>query len=291
MRVLRPGDWPEALRLRSAEGAAIAIAGGTDVMVAMRREHMRPEALLDLSHVHTLKRCHVGAGYVHIGSGVTYTYINEHLSGRLPGLAEAAGGIGSRQVRNRGTIGGSLGTASAAGDVHPVLIACGADIKLSSAGGSRWVPAAGFYLPAGRTALGTGELIEAVRVPVSGGFQRYAKIGRRRGVVKAICSVATVLDSSHRRVRVGIGAPGMVPLRALAAEELLTDTALWRNRTALSGDLLEEFGQLTAQAADPHTDLAATAAYRRHAIAVLARRGLVDVWGRYRESGPVCGSA
>jgi CO/xanthine dehydrogenase FAD-binding subunit len=263
-------------------------------MVALKREHVRPEALLDLNRVHALKRCHTGAGYVHIGSGVTYTYLSEHLSASLPGLAAAAGGVGSRQVRNRGTIGGSLGTASAAGDIHPMLLACGAAIKLSSAVGSRWVPAEDFYFPAGHTALSADELIEAVRVPLSDGFQRYTKIGRRRGAVKAICSVATVLDSSHMRVRVGMAAPGMVPCRVLAAEELLADEAPWRDRAALDGELLEEFSRLTAQAAqaaltvqaaDPHTDLAASAAYRRHAIAVLARRGLADVWGRHRESG------
>lgn len=285
MRVLRPRDWREALSLRSAEQTAMAIAGGTDVMVALNEGHIRPQALLDLSHVDPLRRCYARGGYVHIGSGATYTYINERLSDCLPGLSAAAGGIGSRQVRNRGTIGGSLGTASPAGDIHPMLLACDAEIKLSSAEGSRWVPAGGFYFPASRTALRPGELIEAVRVPLSIGFQRYTKIGRRRGVVKAICSVATVLDSRHMRVRVGLAAPGMVPRRVVAAEGLLTDVALWHDRTALGGELLEEFGRLVAMAADPATDFAATAAYRRYAIAVLARRGLEDVWGRYRESG------
>jgi CO/xanthine dehydrogenase FAD-binding subunit len=284
--VLRPRDWHEALSLRSARETAVPIAGGTGVMVAMQRDDLRPEALLDLSRIPELRRCRAEADHIHIGSGVTYTYISERLSASLPGLAAAAGGVGSRQVRNRGTIGGSLGTASAAGDIDPVLLACGADIKLTSAGRSRWVPAGDFYLPAGRTALGVGELIEAVRVPVSPGFQRFTKIGRRRGVVKAICSVAMVLDRAAMRVRVGMAAAGMVPCRVPAAEELLADAALWRGRTPLGGELLEQFGRLVARTADPGSDHAATAAYRRHALAVLARRGLADVWGRYRESEP-----
>lgn len=293
MRILRPDDWSEALSLRSAQQTAMAIAGGTDVMVAMKRDNVRPDALLDLSRVQALRRCRARASHVDIGSGVTYTYISEHLPACLPGLAAAAGGVGSRQVRNRGTIGGSLGTASATGDIHPVLLACGADIKLASAGGSRWVPAEDFYLPAGRTQLGAGELIEAVRVPISNGFQSFTKIGRRRGMVKAICSVATVLDGSNMRVRLGMAAAGMVPCRILGAEELLSDVGLWRDKAPLGGELLDEFSRLTAQTAlaaqaaqapDPGPDRAATVAYRQRALAVLARRGVADVWGRYCES-------
>jgi CO/xanthine dehydrogenase FAD-binding subunit len=145
-----------------------------------------------------------------------------------------------------------------------------------------------FYLGAGMTMLAADELISQVRVPVAAGPQSFAKVGRRRGVVKALCSLAMAVDARRKRVGVGIGALGPPPCRARGAEDLLrvelTRMDLWDSRARLCRELLDQFGQSVALAIEPHTDLLATAAYRRHAIAVLARRSLDDIWQAYRVS-------
>lgn len=286
MRILRPRDWAEALAVRATYPEARPIAGGTDVMVAITLGHLRPEALLDLSRVRGLGAWRIEADCVYLAAGVTYTSLGERLAGRLPGLGAVASRVGSRQVRNRGTIGGSLGTASWCGDLHPMLLATDATIELGSSRGSRLVAADRFYLDRGVTALGADELIIGVRVPTVIGAQWFTKIGRRRGMVKPLCSVALVLDAGRERVGVGVGATGPVPLRPVGAEdflrERLSEANLWRSGARLSDDLVAEFGRLAALATEPDTDWQASAAYRRHAVAVLAQRGLQQSWAARR---------
>jgi CO/xanthine dehydrogenase FAD-binding subunit len=290
MRILQPRDWAEALAARATHPEAMPIAGGTDVMVAMRLDHLRPEALLDLSRVRGLDSWQIEPGCVYLAAGVTYTSLEERLAGWLPGLGAVAREVGSRQVRNRGTIGGSLGTASSRGDLHPMLLAAGATIELESSRGSRSVAASRFYLGRGATTLAPDELIAGVRVPIVDGAQWFTKIGWRRGAVKALCSVALVLDADRQRVGLGIGAAGPVPLRAACAEDFLCarlgEARLWRCATPLPDDLVAEFGRLAALASQPDTDLQASAAYRRRAVAVLAQRGLRQGWAAHRRREP-----
>jgi CO/xanthine dehydrogenase FAD-binding subunit len=291
MRILQPRDWAEALAARAAHPEAIPIAGGTDVMVAMKLDHLRPEALLDLSGVRGLDSWHIGPDCAYLAAGVTYTTLEERLPGWLSGLGAVAREVGSRQVRNRGTIGGSLGTASSRGDLHPMLLAAGATIELESSRGSRSVAASNFYLGRGLTALAPDELIAGVRVPIVDGAQWFTKIGWRRGVVKPLCSVALVLDVGRERVGLGIGAVGPVPLRAACAEDFLSarlgEARLWRCAAQLPDGLVAEFGRLAALATQLDTDGQASAAYRRHAVAVLAQRGLRQGWAAHRGRGPL----
>jgi CO/xanthine dehydrogenase FAD-binding subunit len=290
MRVYRPRDWDEALTIRSTYVDALPIAGGTDVMVALNRDHLRPPALLDLSRIAGLADWCEEEGRVHLGCGTTYTDVCELHAARLPGFAMVARGVGSRQVRNRGTLGGSLGTASAAGDLHPMMLAADADVEVRSRRGSRWIPAWRFYSESGsrRTALDPDELITGIRVPVPAGPQRFVRIGRRRAMVKTMCSVAVVLDVRNRRVRVGVGAVGVVPCRAFAAEEVLAaeiGANAWDSREGLQDKCVQKFADLVVRSVDAHTDLRATAAYRRHALGVLARRSIRDIWNDRQSEG------
>jgi CO/xanthine dehydrogenase FAD-binding subunit len=284
VQVVRPQSWHEALAVRSELPGATPIAGGTDVMVAMKLRHFRPEVLLDLSRVPGSERYRIGPGSVHCGPRVCHTTVDERLYRHLPGLALAARSIGSRQVRNRGTIGGSLGTASAAGDLHPMLLAAGADIELSSVRGSRWVPADGFYRDGGGTVLGTDELITAVRVPLAAGPQRFQKIGRRQGQVKSLCSFALTLDRNERRVRAAVGAYGEAPVRILAAEQLLEDSRVLYGAQTLPVALVAEFGRLAATATTPVAG-GVGADYRRRAVSVLAARNLTQAWDMFLAEG------
>jgi CO/xanthine dehydrogenase FAD-binding subunit len=275
---LRPTNWPEALAAKAERPDAVPIAGGTDVMVELNFDRRRPPALLDLTGVPELSRWERADGTVRLGAGVTYRRIIEELAGPLPGLAAAARTVGSPQIRNRGTVGGNLGSASPAGDAHPPLLAAGAVVEAASLRGVRRIPIVEFFAGPKRSALAPDELVAAVHVPVADGPQQFAKIGTRNAMVIAVCSFALAVDPVRRRVGTGIGSAGPTPLRATEAADLLAGALPWDGPGQLDDGLARRFGDLVAAAASPIDDVRGTAAYRRHALAVLARRTLTWAW-------------
>jgi CO/xanthine dehydrogenase FAD-binding subunit len=277
MDFLQPTTWGDALIAKAEHPDAVPIAGGTDVMVGLNFGQSPPAALLDLTHIRELDDWTTQDQALSIGSGVTYRRVIHQFAGRAPALAAAARTVGSPQIRNRGTIAGNLGTASPAGDAHPPLIATGAQVEVESVRGRRLIDIDDFFLGVKRNALAGDELIRAVRMPVAAGPQHFAKVGTRTAMVIAICSVAVALHPQDRRVGVGIGSAAPTPVRARAAE-LLAATHLPWSGGALDDDLARTFGDLVAQAASPIDDLRGSAPYRRHALAVLARRALVWTW-------------
>lgn len=285
---LSPTTWPEALAARAAHPNAIAVMGGTDVMVDLNFGRMRPIALLDLSRIRELTDWSTTArGRIRIGAGVTYGRTITELGGRLPGLAMAARTVGSPQIRNKATVGGNLGTASPAGDAHPPLLACDTVIELASARGVRMVPADEFYAGTRRTCLAPDELIAAIHIPPAEGPQQFSKVGPRNAMVIAVCAFGLALRPRGRLVGAAIGSAAPTPRRAAAAEtflgEELTAAGMWESPRPLRDSVLDRFGELVGAAADPIDDVRGTAAYRRHALAVLARRALGWAWRDYCE--------
>jgi CO/xanthine dehydrogenase FAD-binding subunit len=289
---LRPASWAEALALKAERPAALPIAGGTDVMVELNFGRARPAALLDLTAIPELAAWHADDSdpdRIRIGAGMTYARIIEELGGLFPGLAIAARTVGSPQIRGRGTIGGNLGSASPAGDLHPPLLASGsAEVWVESAReGARPVPVGDFFTGPKTSALRPDELIREVRV-TAGGHEQFAKIGTRNAMVIAVCSFALTLHARDRTVGTGIGSAGPTPLRAPDAEEFLAAELDWDGARALDERVARRFGELVAAAARPIDDVRGTAAYRRHALAVLARRTLGWVWDDYRGGARAC---
>jgi CO/xanthine dehydrogenase FAD-binding subunit len=283
MEFLRPTTWAEALAAKAEQPEAVPIMGGTDVMVEINFDVRRPPALLDLTRVAELSEWSVCDGVHRVGAGVTYTRIVEELGAALPGLAQASRTVGSPQIRNRGTVGGNLGAASPAGDSHPPLLAGGALVEVASRdGGVRMIPAEEFYTGVKRSALRPDELIRAVHVTTATGPQYFSKVGTRNAMVIAVCSFAVALHPGRRHVGTGIGSAAPTPRRAAEAEEFLAAELDWTAR--LDGALLQRFGELCAGAAAPIDDVRGTADYRRHAIAVMARRTLTWAWNDYRRA-------
>ena len=287
MEFLQPRSLPEALAVKAERPEAVAIAGGTDMMVELNFDRRRPEVVLDLTRVPELAGWSRQDGAVRVGAGVTYTRMVVELADDLPGLAIAARTVGSPQIRNRGTIGGNLGSASPAGDCHPPLLAAGGEVEVVSAsGGSRRVPVDSFFTGPKQSALAPEELICAVHVPAAAGPQQFAKVGTRNAMVIAVCSFGLALDPPRGRVGTGIGSAGPTPLRAREAEEFLQGVlgseGLWHSRGPLPEAALGRFGELVAGAARPIDDVRGTAAYRVHALGILARRTLTWAWDRYR---------
>ncbi len=288
MEFLQPGNWAEALAAKAAYPDALPIQGGTDVMVDLNFGRSRPPALLDLNRVSELAEwAQAPDGRIRLGAGVTYARVIEELGALLPGLAMAARTVGSPQIRNRGTVGGNLGAASPAGDSHPPLLASGAEVEVASVRGIRVIGADDFYTGPKRNALAPDELIAAILVPPAAGPQQFAKVGTRNAMVIAVTAFCMALSIPMRTVGTGIGSAGPTPLRARAAEEFLAgaleEAGLWESRGGLPEPVAAEFGRLVAAAAAPIDDVRGSAAYRRHALAVLARRTLGWCWQEYRE--------
>jgi CO/xanthine dehydrogenase FAD-binding subunit len=278
---LRPTSLAEALAAKSANPDAVPIAGGTDVMVELNFDHRRPSALLDLTRVGELAEWSVTAAGTRLGAGVPYTRIIAELGDRLPGLAMASRTVGSPQIRNRGTVGGNLGASSPAGDTHPVLLATDAVVEVASVRGSRQVPIGEFYRGVKRNALEPDELIVAVHLPDGGGPQQFSKVGTRNAMVIAVCSFGLALHPGQQRVGAGIGSAGPTPIKAVAAERFAAEELSWDSPKPLTDSVARRFGELVAEAATPIDDVRGTAAYRRHALAVLARRTLTWAWKDY----------
>jgi CO/xanthine dehydrogenase FAD-binding subunit len=278
MEFVQPTTWPEALAARAERPGALPLWGGTDVMVDVNFGRSRPETVLDLTRVRALARWERRDGRLRIGAGVSYATVIAELGDELPGLARASRTVGSPQIRNRGTIGGNLGSSSPAGDALPPLFACDAEVELASARGSHRVPVAEFVTGPKRNTLEDDELIAAVWIPPATGAQGFSKVGTRNAMVIAVCSFALALRPEMRRVGTCIGSAGPVPLRAVEAESFAAAELDWDARGPLAPSVLTRFGELVGRAARPIDDVRGSAAYRRHALSVLARRSLAWAW-------------
>jgi len=276
MEFLQPHKWREALEARAADPAALPIWGGTDVMVELNFARRRPEALLDLTRVAQLTEWGTDDGWVRIGAGVTYARAITELGALLPGLAMASRTVGSPQIRNRGTIAGNVASSSPAGDALPPLYASGAEVELASVRGERRVRVEDFISGPKRNGLGDDELIAAVWIPRAGGPQQFAKVGTRNAMVIAVCSFALALEEG--RVRTCIGSAAPTPRRAPDAEAFAAGALDWAGGSPLGAEVAGRFGELVAAAASPIDDVRGSAAYRRRALSVLARRTLQWAW-------------
>ncbi len=293
MEFSQPRDLGEALAIKAASPEAVPIAGGTDVMVELNFDRRRPDLLLDLSRVAELTGWAEADGWLRVGAGVTYAELtgergngSGELGRRLRGLALAARTVGSPQIRNRGTIGGNLGSASPAGDCHPSLLAAGAEVEVTSVRGSRRIGVDDFYTGVKRNAAAPDELITAIWVRPPPGPEQFAKIGTRNAMVIAVAAFGLALHPDRGTVGTGIGSAAPTPVRAREAETflagVLAESRLWESRLAVPEPAVREFGRLVSAAARPIDDVRGTAAYRRHSLGVLARRTLSWAWQEFR---------
>ena len=255
MDVLTPRTLDDAVRLKSELPEGVPIQGGTDVMVELNFDRARPAALLNLNELSDLRGWSFAEGELWLGSGLTYAEaMASPLAEDMPALAEAARTVGGPQIRNRGTIGGNLGTASPAGDALPPLLVCGAEVQLVSVRGERKVPLHEFLVGAKRNALAADELIFGVCISQKPGRQTFMKVGPRNAMVIAVVSLALRVDGE---LTAAYGSAGPVPgvVRAPLDEA-------------------DSFPERVAAAASPIDDVRGTAAYRRHALRVLTKRAL-----------------
>jgi CO/xanthine dehydrogenase FAD-binding subunit len=238
---------------------ATPLAGGTDLMVEVNFGHVRPEHLVALRRVAELKEWEGSR----LGAGISWRRIEREGP---KGLAEAARTVGSPQIRNAGTLGGNVGTASPAGDGLPFLAAVDASIELISATGGRSLSWEEFFVGVKKTSRRDDELIAAVHLPEPlPERQAFGKIGVRNAMVIATVN-CVVTRADEGRTTVALGSVAPTPIRARQAETMISSVIKPGERD------LTEFQRLVSEEVRPITDHRSTEEYRRHGAGVLARR-------------------
>ena len=272
MPVFIPSSLAEATQLLSNNPGAHLLTGGTDMMVEVNFNHRHPETVIALRNIPEIQQWSVDAasGIVHIGSSVPYaTMEHGELAQALPALAEAARTVGSPQIRAAGSIGGNLGTCSPAGDSLPVLSALDAVVHLRSDTSSRSVSFAEFMVGPKKNSRMANEIITGVSIPMTNGWQGYAKVGVRNAMVISVASVCLAIHDG--KVRVALGSVGPTIIRC-------TESEAWINSVGLENvnqSIAKEFGEHVRTESRPIDDHRSTAEYRRHAVGVLAARLLL----------------
>lgn len=267
------------------DGSSTPLAGGTDLMVQVNERHRpAPERVVVVNRIPELRTWSHDpvARTLTLGAAVTWSEIEQHpIAEWVPSLAQAARTVGSPQIRHAGTIGGNLATSSPAGDGLPPLASLGAVVHLRAASGARSVPFSEFMVGPKRTARRSDELITAVTVPVVEGWQGYSKVGVRNAMVISTASAALVVDRSVGTARLSLGSVGPVIIRCDDAEAWLADRVDLRSLDPVVPDaIVTEFASKVRDAARPIDDHRSTAAYRRHAVGVLAARLLRGAFPR-----------
>jgi len=271
MTVLLPKSIDEATRMLADTSSATLLTGGTDVMVEINFNHRKPESIIALRHVAELQTWSINEsnGTVFIGASVPYKSMESGpLANAIPALAQAARTVGSPQIRAAGSLGGNLGTCSPAGDSLPVLSALDATIHLASASGTRTSSFADFMVGPKRNTRASDEIIAGVTLPLCRGRQGYAKVGVRNAMVISVASACFAVQDNTARI--ALGSVGPIIIRCSAAENYLNQVIA--SGLAITDDVAEEFGRIVSSESRPIDDHRSTAAYRRHAVGVLAKR-------------------
>ncbi len=271
-----PKTLNEACQILAEYGTkAKILAGGTDLMVNMKKKILSPQQVVSISRIPELKELDTSGDQTRIGACFTVADICESgaILKRLSALTEGAKNLGTPLIRNLATIGGNIGSARPAADLPPPLMAYGAQAVLGSISGNRTVPLDQFFLGPGFTAMKPDEILTEIQVPPlsPGAGAGYINIGVRKGQDCNLVNVASYIsldsDGTIRNARIVMGCVGPIPLRARTAEQLLIgqkpDAALF-SRT----------GDAARTDCTPIDDFRGTAAYKKDMAGVLTRRTL-----------------
>jgi carbon-monoxide dehydrogenase medium subunit len=271
----RPSTLTDALALLARHGEeARPLAGGHSLVPAMRLRLAEPRVLVDLADVRELRGIDERDGAIVIGAMTTHAELaaSPVLARRCPLVAEVAWHVGDLQVRNRGTIGGSLAHADPAADWPPVALALDAELELAGPSGTRRVAATKFFVDLMQTALATGEILRAIHVRPTGPSVAYVKTEQKASGF-ALCGVAAAIDRGARHAAVAVTGVAATPYRAVEVERALAGTGFG------PGDI-EHAAKAAAHGVRPLADLHASEEYRAHLARVNTRRALDHAAGR-----------
>src|SRR5574341_2522299 len=276
----RAGTLNEALSLLGQHRGAKVLAGGHSLIPLMKLRLANPGVVVDIGRLNELKGISNSGGTVMVGALSTHAMIA--ASGHAPaGLAEAAGGVGDPQVRNRGTIGGNVSHADPASDLPTILLALGATFHIAGANGERTVAADDFFTGLFQTAVGQGEILTHISVPAEGrgSGSAYAKLPHpaSRYALVGACAQVTVQGGACTQARVAVG--GLTPsaTRAVSVERALVGKTLDADTINAAANTVDQ-----ALGADLLEDIFASANNRRAMAAVYVQRALEAAAARAR---------
>jgi carbon-monoxide dehydrogenase medium subunit len=276
----RPESLDEAVSLLAQDTESLPLAGGHSLLPMMKLRLATPSALVDLGRIPGLGEIEAEGDGLRVGALVTHDTVarSDLVRTTCPVLAEAAALIGDVQVRNRGTIGGSVAHADPGADYPTVLKALGATIAVTGPDGERETPADEFFVGLFETALGSGELVTSVRVPAtkSGSGAAYVKHAHPASgyAVVGVAAAVSVAEGACTAARVTIGGVATTPVHAAQAVETLVGAPS-------SAEAIASAAESVAQALPETTgDAYASGGYRAHLATVLAKRALTTAFER-----------
>jgi len=283
---VRPQNLDELTVALRQKGSRI-IAGGTDIIPQIRRNLLSASFLIDVSGIEALRFIEEESGWIKIGAMTTHQEIMNApvLQKHNPALVAAAASVGCDQTRNRGTLGGNIANASPAGDLIPPLMAFDAEIVLKRSRESRTLSLNQFIVGPGKTQLQVDEFIHSVNfaeLPGAWGAS-FLKLGKRNGMAISVVNAAAVLilDSKGKveQARIALGSVAPIVLRCSEAEAFIVGKLP-------TDEIVLQTANLCVQTISPISDVRASAAYRRMAAVVLARRALAQALaGAQRSKG------
>lgn len=280
-----PSTLAEACQVMGELGTrAKPLAGGTDLIVNMKKKVLSPEHVVSLGKLEELRELGSSDGGITIGALMTAARIaeSEKIRGALPALIHGASSLGSPLIRNLATVAGNLVSARPAADLPPPLMAYNATIVLKKKDGERDLPLEDFFKGPGMTAIAPEEILTGIRVetppPYSGAA--YIKLGTRKALEISLVNVASYIaldgpEGTISSARIVMGAVGPVPLRAFSAEKVLAGEKP-------SEQLFERAARAAASDSRPIDDFRGSAEYRRDMVGVLTRRTLMAAWDAAR---------
>lgn len=276
----QPASLQEASRLLQEKGpGGRFLAGGTDLVIAMKEKGLVPTYVVDLKRLPGLSGIRENSdGSITLGALTTMREIETSplLKEKFPFLCQSAAEVGSIQIRNRATVGGNMANATPSADVAPSLVALQAAVRIASAAAERALPLEEFFLGPGQNAMTAEEILTEITIPKTepGLVGEYIKFSPRELMDLAYVGVAVVYlrgaeDRRCRQVRIVLGAVAPTPMRARNAEAALEGQIL-------SEELAEQAGALAAQEAKPISDVRSSAEYRRAMVGAMTKRALLN---------------
>jgi len=272
---IRPDNMDEAIAALRAHEDPYLLAGGTDLLVGMKANAIRPKCIIDLKGIPSMDSIEYDAGFK-IGALTTIRDIETSplIRDKLPALSEAAGTLGSIQIRNRATIGGNLCNGSPAADMATILLAMNCGVRIASPDGKKELSLDGFFVGPNKTVLAKDEVLSEIIIPkdVERCRGTYLKHGPRRAMDIGIVNVAILLDADFEslycnRITIALGAVAPTPIRAKKAEAQV-------NGKPLTSGLIREVAEIASGEAKPISDFRASAGYRRELVKSLIVRGI-----------------
>lgn len=260
----------------------IACAGATNLYVDRYFGKMLEEDLVSLHKLQELKGIEEKEDSWHIGALVTFDQLENELKnkGALDALSKAASLVGGPQIRNRGTIGGNIISASPSADSVPVLMALDASLLLESSEGSRQVSIQDFMLGVKRTDLKAGELLTKIIIPKKKGYATFQKIGKRNALAIAVCNLCIYIEENEMQIEeitIAIGSCASTCVRAKNVENALKGRKKPKNADEWKA-MKEEISNLLSKDICPIDDVRATAAYRMKVVTNLIIQAMKDFW-------------